>query len=113
MSDRWTSWASFPLNHRDAIQAPARPGVYEICNIATRDQMAFGYARNVATALRQVIEPTGLRKWLSFRRGPRYAPGEVEYRVWPTATLADAKGVIGVIRGHRKSVLRRFTAVRA
>jgi hypothetical protein len=37
----------------------------------------------------------------------------VEYRVWPTATLADAQGVIGLIRGRREAVLRRFTAARA
>jgi hypothetical protein len=113
MSDRWTSWASFPHDDRHAIQAPAGPGVYEICNIATREQMAFGCTRNVAAALRDTLQPTGLRKWLSFRRGPRYAPGEVEYRVWPTATLADAQGVIGLIRGRREAVLRRFTAARA
>jgi hypothetical protein len=86
--------------------------VYEICNTATREQVAFGYARNVTEALRDILEPRGLRKWLSFRRGPRFAIGEVEYRFWPTATFADAKGLIGVIRGQRGAVLRRFTSAR-
>lgn len=114
MSDRWTAWASFPDIRRGGdIQAPAGPGVYEICNASTRERVAFGCARNVPVALRDILQPRGLRKWLLFRRGPRYAIGEVEFRVWPTATFADAKGVVGLIRDRREAMLRRFAAIRA
>ena len=113
MSERWTAWTSFPNSlQRDDIRAETGPGVYEVCNISTREQVAFGCAHNIAQALGDILEPRGLRKWLLFRRGPRFATSQVEYRFWPTATFADAKSLIGVFRGRRGSVLRRFTAAR-
>ena len=111
MTGRWTTWSTFPLGRRsDEIEASSGPGVYEICNTSTREQVALGCTRNVAAALGAVLNPTGLRKWLSFRRGPRFAVGEVEYRVWPTSTFAEAKAVIDLIQNRRGAVLRRFTA---
>jgi hypothetical protein len=113
MTDRWTAWSTFRHGRRDAaVEAWSGPGVYEICNTATREQVAFGCTRNVAEALGAVLNPTGLRKWLSLRRGPRFALNEVEYRVWPTASFAEAKAVIGLVRDRRIAVLRRFTAAR-
>jgi hypothetical protein len=113
MSDRWSSWTSFPYSlQRDDILAHDGPGVYEVCNTSSREQVAFGCTRNIAEALGDVLQPKGLRKWLLFRHGPRFAISEVEYRFWPTATFADAKSLIGVFRGQRGSVLRRFTAAR-
>jgi hypothetical protein len=113
MSDRWTTWKSFPDDyHGEAVQAPIGPGVYEVCNAATRQQLAFGCTRNLARKLGGILKPRGLRKWLSLRRR-RYTTGELEYRVWPTATLSGAKVAMGIIREQRGAMLRRFNAARA
>lgn len=113
MSDRWTAWASVPVVDRHEYSlVPMGPGVYEVCNAATREQIAYGCARDVAQALRNIVKPRGIRKWLWFRRGQRYAAAELEYRVWATATLSDAKAVIALIRNRREAMLRRFTTAR-
>jgi hypothetical protein len=113
MRDRWTAWTSFPQLSQGGIEASDGPGVYEVCNAATRERLAFGCTRNVEAALGDILEPSGLRKWLSFRRGPRYTPGEAEFRVWPTASFNEAKAVVSLIRDRRGAMLRRFSAVRA
>src|SRR5262245_13918130 len=113
MRDRWTPWSSFPVSRGGNIPAPPGPGVYEICNASTRERVSFGCTRDVAAALQSIVEPTGLRKWLSFRRGPRFVLREVEYRVWPTSTFAEAKDVLSLIRDRREAMLRRFASIRA
>ena len=111
MSDRWTTWKSFPDDfYGEFIQAPLGPGLYEVCRSSTREQVAFGCTRNVADALGDLLRPRGLRTWLFFRRGRRYETGELEYRTWPTATLADAKNVLSLIRDRHESVMRKYTA---
>lgn len=113
MSDRWTAWTLLPvIDRREYSLVPMGPGVYEICHAGTRERVAYGCARDIGAALRDFVEPRGLRKWLGLRRSRRYAPGELEYRVWATATLAEAKAAIAVIRNRREAMMRRFTAAR-
>jgi hypothetical protein len=59
------------------------------------------------------LKPRGLRKWLSLRRGRSYDTGELEYRTWPTASLADAKVAISLIRERHEAVMRKYTSARA
>jgi hypothetical protein len=113
MSDRWTGWKSFPDEfHGEYIQAPMGPGLYEVCRSATREQVAFGVTRNVADSLCDVLRPRGLRKWLSFRRGRHYETGELEYRTWPAATMADAKAAANLIRDRHDAVMRKYSSAR-
>jgi hypothetical protein len=113
MRDRWTAWTPIPvLDRHEYIQTSMGPGVYEVCNAATRERIAYGCARDVAKALRDIVKPRGLKRWLRLRRGQRYAAAELEYRVWATATLADAKAVVALIHNRREAMLRRFTAAR-
>ena len=112
MSDRWTGWKSFPDDyHGEYIQAPMGPGLYEVCRSSTREQVAFGCTRNVAESLCGLLKPSGLRSWFSLRRGKRYDTGELEYRTWPTTSLADAKAAISLIRERHEAVMRRYTSV--
>lgn len=112
MSDRWTGWKSFPDDyHGEYIQAPMGPGLYEVCRSSTREPIAFGCTRNVAESLCGLLKPSGLRSWFSFRRGKRYETGELEYRTWPTATLADARVAIDLIRERHEAVMRRYPSV--
>ena len=109
MSDRWTGWKSFPDDyHGEYIQAPMGPGLYDVCNAAPREQIAFGCTRNVAESLCEHLKPHGLRQWLSLRRARSYDTGELEYRTWPTASLADAKAAIASIRERHAAVMRRY-----
>ena len=114
MGDRWTAWKSFPDDfHGEYIQAPMGPGLYEVCRASTREPIAFGCTRNVAGSLCDILKPSGLRKWLSFRSGKRYDTGELEYRTWPTASLADAKTAAGLIRDRHEAVMRKYASARA
>ena len=69
--------------------------------------------RNVADSLSDVLKPRGLRKWLSFRRQRSYDTGELEYRTWPTATVSDARRVVGLIRDRHQAVMRKYSSARA
>ena len=109
MADRWTPWKSFPDDYYgEYIQAPMGPGLYEVCRASTREPVAFGCTRNVADSLCDILKPRGLRKWLSFRRARSYETGELEYRTWPTSTLADARVAIGLIRERHGAVMRKY-----
>lgn len=114
MSDRWTGWKSFPDDyHGEYIQAPIGPGLYEVCRASTREQIAFGCTRNVAESLCDLLKPRGFRRWLSFRRGRRYDTGELEYRTWLTASLADARVAVSLIRERHEAVMRKYASARA
>lgn len=111
MGDRWTAWKSFPDDfYGEFIRAPLGAGLYEVCRSSTREQVAFGCSRNVADALGDLLRPRGLKNWLLFRRGRRYEAGELEYRTWPTMTLADAKRVFTLIRDRHEAVMRKYGA---
>src|SRR3954469_24799614 len=113
MTDRWTGWKSFPDDYYgEYIQAPMGPGLYEVCRSSNREQIFFGCTRNVAESLCDLLRPRGLRKWLSFRHGPSYDVGELEYRTWATATLADARATVNLIRERHEAVMRKYAAVR-
>jgi hypothetical protein len=112
MTDRWTGWKSFPDDYYgEYVQAPIGPGVYEVCVSSTREQVAFGCTQNVAEALCDILKPGKTRKRFFFlRRRARYATGELEYRTWPTETLADAKVALSSIRELRDQAWRRYAA---
>jgi hypothetical protein len=114
MAERWTGWKSFPDDfYGEYIQAPIGPGLYEVCRASTREQIAFGCSRDVADALRDALKPRGLRRWLSFRRRTHHDSGDLEYRTWPTSTLADAKVAIALIRERHLAVMRKYASARA
>jgi hypothetical protein len=114
MTDRWTGWKSFPDDyHGEYIQAPMGPGLFEVCRASTREPIAFGCTRNVADSLGDVLKPRGLRQWLSFRGKRSYDTGELEYRTWPTATVADARVVMATIRERHQAVMRKYASARA
>ena len=109
MSERWSAWKSFPDAYfGEYIQASMGPGLFEVCRASTREQVAFGCTRNLVDSLCDFFKPRGLRKWLLLRRGHHYDVGELEYRTWQTATLADAKAVANMIRDRHHAVMRRY-----
>lgn len=114
MSEHWSAWRSFPDDYfGEYIQASMGPGLFEVCRSATREQVAFGCSRNVVESLCDVLKPRGLRKWLSLRRQSHYETGELEYRTWSTATLADARATASLIRDRQQAMMRKYAPARA
>jgi hypothetical protein len=112
MIARWSEWKLFPdAYHGEYIQAPIGPGVYEVCQAESRSRVAFGYSHNVAETLTDVLRPTKIERLSFFRRKRRrYSTGELEYRTWSLATLADAKVAVDQILGQHEALVRRFSA---
>ena len=109
MIGSWSNWKPFPnAHHGGHIEAPIGPGVYEVCHVATREQVAFGFTANVAQALSNVL-PDG-RPWPFFRRAarPRYQSHELEYRTCAAGSLAEARVAAEQLAGHRQALWRRF-----
>jgi hypothetical protein len=110
MAARWTEWKSFPdIYLGESIEAPATPGVFEVCDASSRKQIAFGCTRNLAQSLHSVLKP-GLAgrlspmRWLRMRQ----VRGELEYRSLPTSSVSDARVAVGQILGRREAMIRRF-----
>jgi hypothetical protein len=113
MIARWTEWKSFPdAYYGEYIQAPIGPGLYEVCQTATREQVAFGYSQNVAETLTNLLKPGKVERRSFFFLRPtrtRYANGELEYRTWAVASVADAKVAVDQVLAQREAVVRRFS----
>ena len=110
MIGHWSTWKAFPDAKRGGhVDAPFGPGVYEVCLNTTGEQVAFGYAANVAHALANVI-PANPRGWPFFRKArPRYQISDLEYRTCPAGTLADARSAAEQLVGRRQAMWRRFS----
>jgi len=111
MLGRWTNWKPFPdAYHGGHIEAPIGPGVYEVCHASSGEQVAFGYAANVAQALTNVLPQPG-RTWPFFRRAarPRYLSSELEYRTCAAGTLAEARIAASQLHSQRQAAFRRFS----
>jgi hypothetical protein len=112
MIGRWSNWKRFPdAFHGEHIEAPIGPGVYEVCHFPTGEQVAFGYAANVAQALSNLLPPPSNRGWPFFRRAarPRYPTSELEYRTCAANSAAEARLTAEHLTGQRSALLRRFS----
>ena len=112
MIGRWSSWKRFPdAINGDSVEAPIGPGVYEVCHIETGEQVAFGYAANVAGALSNLLPPPSARGWPFFRRAvrARYRSNELEYRTCAASSATEARNAATQLMGQRHAVLRRLS----
>jgi hypothetical protein len=109
MLTRWSEWKCYPdVRRGEVVEAPSGPGVYEVCDASTRERIAFGCAPDVAQTLSAVLSRGGRKLWL-FRWTRRRSDADIlEYRAWPTATLADAKMAVGQIIDKRGALIRRY-----
>jgi hypothetical protein len=111
MIGRWSTWKKFPDAFRgEHLEAPIGPGVYEVCHTASGEQVAFGYANNVAQALTNILPPPSKRGWPFFRRAarPRYPIDELEYRTCAASSGAEARLTAEQLMGQRTALIRRF-----
>jgi hypothetical protein len=112
----WGRWKRFPdANNGDTVEAPIGPGIYEVRHTLSGRVVAFGSASNIARALSTLKVNSGisssvmnfiLRKPLVPRRV------DLEYRICPAASHAEAKIAARRLLGLRQSIRRkRMTAV--
>ncbi|HEU4659738.1 MAG TPA: hypothetical protein VFS63_03675 [Pseudolabrys sp.] len=107
----WSSWKRFPTGESgDPIDAPAGPGVYEVRHMMTGRLIAFGHAGNVAEAITKLKADRGGWSWMKFFRGsiaPMPRLSDLEYRVCPAASRAEAKTAARRLMGLRQTAWRR------
>jgi hypothetical protein len=109
MTSTWTTWKSFPDPRQGGqLEAPIGPGVYEVRDTTSNAMVAFGSSGSVARDLAQLTSSSrSLFATLFGRTGPAIALENLEYRTWPAATLADARGNAERLRGRRDVYMRR------
>lgn len=110
MIGRWSNWKPFPdAASGQHIEAPIGPGVYDVCHAETGEQVAFGYSKNVAEALSNILRPQARGIWPLFRRAarPRYQSSELEYRTCAAGTLAEARTAADQLLAAREAIWRR------
>jgi len=112
MIGRRSNWKRFPdAINGESVEAPIGPGVYEVCHIETGEQVAFGYAANVAEALSNLLPPPSTRGWPFFRRAARarYRSSELEYRTCGASSATEARNAATQMMGQRQMLLRRLS----
>ncbi|HEX5508020.1 MAG TPA: hypothetical protein VFX37_05905 [Pseudolabrys sp.] len=107
----WSNWKRFPTTQSgDAIDAPAGPGVYEVRHMMTGRLIAFGHAANAARAIAELNADGGRRSWMKFFRAsiaPLPRLSDLEYRICPAASRAEAKTAARRLMGLRQTAWRR------
>jgi hypothetical protein len=112
MTVAWTAWKTFPAQYSDAsLDAPTGPGVFEVRDMATGAQVAFGVSANVAGSLATLIQPqaSGLLSILARKRIVHRAV-DMEYRFCATASLKEARAEEDRLNGLRRAYLQRRKA---
>jgi len=106
----WTGWKRFTDAHgAEFVDAPAGPGVYEVRHTLTGRVVAFGHARNVASALDELKRNGGIGTFARlFRRQlPVSRISDLEYRTCAAATRSEAKTTAQRLLGLRQTAWRR------
>ena len=106
----WTGWKRFTDAHgTEVVDAPVGPGVYEVRHTLTGRVVAFGHARNVASALDELKRNGGIGTFARlFRRQlPVSRISDLEYRTCAAATRSEAKTTAQRLLGLRQTAWRR------
>ena len=106
----WSSWKRFPdTQSSGAIEAPIGPGVYEVRHTMTGRVVAFGHAKNVASALTELKLNGGVGAFARlFRKQPLMSRvSDLEYRTCAASTRAEARTTAQRLLGLRQTAWRR------
>ena len=90
----WAAWKFFPDPRSGGhLDAPIGPGVFEVRDTETGQQVAFAPSRNVARSLAGLMPPScsGLRALFPHRNRLRQPSHELEYRTRSAGTIREAK----------------------
>jgi len=106
----WSTWKRFPdTQSGGAVEAPMGPGVYEVRHTLTGRVVAFGHAKNVASALTELKLNGGVGAFARlFRKQPLMARvSDLEYRTCAASTRAEARTTAQRLLGLRQTAWRR------
>jgi hypothetical protein len=104
ISEPWAAWKFFPdPRSGEYLDAPFGPGVFEVRDIETGEQVAFAPSRNVARSLATLMPPSrsGLRALFPHRTRLMHPGHELEYRTRPARTIREAKAIVACLNGRR------------
>lgn len=106
----WSSWKRFPdAQSGGTVEAPIGPGVYEVRHTMTGRVVAFGHAKNVASALTELKLNGGVGTFARlFRKQPLMSRvSDLEYRTCSASTRAEARTTAQRLLGLRQTAWRR------
>ena len=106
----WSSWKRFPDGQSGGtVEAPIGPGVYEVRHTMTGRVVAFGHAKNVASALTELKLNGGVGAFARlFRKQPLMSRvSDLEYRTCAAASRLEAKTAARRLMGLRQTAWRR------
>ena len=107
----WAAWKFFPDSRSGAhLDAPIGPGVFEVRDIETGEQVAFAPSRNVARSLATLMPParSGLRALFLDRNRLGPSGHELEYRTRSARTIREAKAIVACLNGRRHVAVVSF-----
>ncbi|HZS63599.1 MAG TPA: hypothetical protein VFA53_03750 [Xanthobacteraceae bacterium] len=114
MIRNWTDWKALPSTARGVYaETPAGPGIYEVRDVSNGDLVVFDAAADLATALASLWRRPSARVWKwqrLFGKGRSdHAAMELEYRIWPLGSLAEAEHLADWLRARRQLYWQRAT----
>ena len=102
MISTWSEWKRYPRAGRgDNIEAPIRPGLFEVRYAGTGALYSFEAVDNVAQALAQLA--VGSKSW--FGRRDTTSKPDLEYRTCAASSKAAAKAVAQRMIGRRETYM--------
>ena len=109
MVGSWSSWKRYPgAAGNEPLDAPSGPGVYEVRHTLTGRAIAFGYASDLAQALRELrVDGGGAWSRLFRRETHPVRVSDLEYRVCATETRSEARTTAQRLMGLRQTYWRR------
>ena len=108
MVEVWSDWHYLPdACHRERLQAPTGPGLYEVREFDSGEVIAFDYAAHVAKTLANIAleDPTSILRRLTHPRRISPHHRDIEYRTLATATTTEAKIVASDFRDRRHAII--------
>jgi len=110
MLQTWSAWKRFPEEASGRAAVPPGPGVYEVRHSMTGRVVAFGHAADIAQAFEELRRYGAVGPFARlFSRQP-LRTADLEFRVCPAASRADARVNAQRLMGMRQTVWRRRVA---
>jgi hypothetical protein len=112
MSVVWSQWRLFPDPQSGIpFDAATGPGLFEVRNIGTGEQVAFAVSADVANSLATLISPpASVLRSIFTRRRISHRSIDLEYRTCAAASMSEARSEADRLNGLRRAYLQRRKA---
>jgi len=106
----WAEWRAFPDPETGGhLMAPIGPGVFEVRDTGTGEQIVFDCSDNVARSLASLAPHPRRGFGLFFRRAANSLKSTLEYRTCPAPTRHEARALVRRFYERRGAYIRRRT----